>query len=332
MKYCEKCGNELKEGFSFCDKCGAKVEKVKKEPKKEEKVIKEEKKEPVVKEKPVPPVPPMPPFPPKKPGKGKIVFLTILNILLLGAAITFLVLWLIKPSDDCNCNCNNNGGGKTDPPVTEKKYVGKWEQNLEYKSGTKVLQRVYGMIDLKDNGKFESLFYDKDDKYNTTEELTGTYTVNGSSVVLSYTEDGKKQTTTMLLGDDKLCFRDETENCLVKDSYNNKITIYKDEKPVTSSIKNITYNDYINLQKNYKDAIVVVVHEGCAYCEKYEPVVEEIAESYSTPVYYYENDGKININSTPTTVVIKNGYIVDSIVGYMSYSSISEKLDDLGVK
>lgn len=331
MKYCEKCGNELKEGFAFCDKCGAKIEKAKKDSKKEEKeekkVVKEEKKEPVVKERPVPPVPPVPPFPPKKPGKGKMVFLTILNILLLGAAITFLVLWLTRPNGDCSCDCPKCG---VEPPVTEKKYVGKWEQNLEYKSGSKVFQRIYGMIELKDNGKFESLFYDKDNKSSTTEEISGTYTVSGSSVVLSYTENGKKQTTTMVLSDKKLCFKDETENCLVKDSYNNKVTIYKDEP--TSDIEYITYTDYVNLQKNYKDAIVVVVHEGCSYCEKYEPVVEEIAENYSTPVYYYENDGKINVNSTPTTIVIKNGYIVDSYIGYMTYSAISEKLDDLGVK
>ena len=111
MKYCEKCGNELKEGFAFCDKCGAKVEKEKKEIKKEKE--KEEKKEPVVKEKIVPPVLP------KKKGKGKIVFLTILNILLLGAAITFLVLWLIKPTDDCDCkkysNSSNNGNTVEQP-------------------------------------------------------------------------------------------------------------------------------------------------------------------------------------------------------------------------
>ena len=324
MKYCEKCGNELKEGFAFCDKCGEKVEKEKKEIKKEKE--KEEKKEPVVKEKIVPPVLP------KKKGKGKIVFLTILNILLLGAAITFLVLWLIKPTDDCDCkNYSNSSNNRNtvEQPKEEKKYVGKWEQNLEYKDGSKVVQRIYGMINLKSNGRFESLFYDKDDEEDTKEELSGTYTVNGTSVVLSYTQDGSKKTTTMILDDEKLCFKDEVENCLVMSSYNNKVVI---QKPVTSStIKEIDYTEYENLQKNYKDAIVVVVREGCTYCEKYESVVEEITENYTTPVYYYEYDGNIKVTGTPTTIVIKNGYVVDSIVGYMTYSVISEKLDDLDV-
>ena len=61
-------------------------------------------------------------------------------------------------------------------------------------------------------------------------------------------------------------------------------------------------------------------------------IVEEITENYTTPVYYYEYDGNIKVTGTPTTIVIKNGYVVDSIVGYMTYSVISEKLDDLGVK
>ena len=322
MKYCKECGNKLKDGYAFCDKCGAKIEEEKKEKvEKETKKVKEEKKEVVVEEKPVLPVQP------KKQGKGKIVFLTILNILLLGAAITFLVLWLTRPNGDCSCDCPKCG---VEPPV-EEKHVGKWEQNLEYKSGSKVVQRIYGMIDLKSNGKFESLFYDKDDRYDTTEELTGTYTVRGTSVVLSYTEDGIKKTTTMILDDDKLCFKDEVENCLVKSSTNNKVVINKPTAS-TSSIKTITYSEYEKIQKDYKDAIVVVVRDGCSYCEKYESVVEEIADEYTTPVYYYESDGKIKVTGTPTTIVIKNGYIVDTISGYMTYSTVSEKLDDLGVE
>ena len=87
----------------------------------------------------------------------------------------------------------------------------------------------------------------------------------------------------------------------------------------------------MQLQKDYKDAIVVVVKDGCSWCEKYESVVEEIADYYSTPVYYYKSDGKISVQGTPTTIVIKNGYPVETIYGYKEYDAVEKILDDLGV-
>lgn len=350
MKYCEKCGNKLEEGFAFCDKCGAKVgkgtskkheeheeketkkEKIKEEKVKEEK-IKEEVKEEVVEDKPLPPVPPRPPRPPKS-GKGKFVFLWILVLLLLASTVTFLVLWLTKPTESNNSNYNKKDNTETvDPePKKDNKYVGKWEQNVEYKSGTKVTQRTYGLIELKEDGTFESLFYDKDNMSKTKEEIDGTYKISGNKVTFTYKLDGEKETKTFTIKNDKMCIDADCDDYLVKDG-NNKITIYNDDDDDDKvEIKKITYTEYQNLQKNYKDAIVVVIQDGCSWCEKYESVVEKIADYYKTPVYYYESDGKISISGTPTTIIIKNGYIVDSIEGYKDYSVVADKLDELGVK
>ena len=332
MKFCEKCGNKLKDGFEFCDKCGAKVnkkEEKKKEEKEEKKIEKEEKKE--VKEvvKPVPVMYQMP----KKSGKGKIVFLTILNLLLLAATITFLVLWLVKPEGSCTNSNSSSGTGtgtntEKDPPAKVPSYVGQWEQNVEYKSGSKVTQRTYGMIELMSNDTFSMIYYDKDDISNTKEQLKGTYEVDGDDITFNYTYEGKTRTKTAYFEDDKMCLNSNCTDYLVKDSYNNTIVI----QSTKSEIEYINYTQYENLQKDYEDAIVVVVREGCSWCEKYESVVEEIMEEYTTPVYYYENDGKISISGTPTTIIIKNGYVVGSIEGYKDFSTVSSKLDDLGVK
>ena len=342
MKFCEKCGNKLKEGYAFCDKCGTKV---KEEEKKKEKEIdenveiveeKEEPKKPKVKEEKE--VSPIILSKPPKSGKGMIVFLWILVVLLLASTITFLILWLTKSTSVENYSSGKNGGDVSDPtptPDNPKKtdpYVGKWEQNVEYKSGNRVTQRTYGMIELKDDGTFETVFYDKDDKSDTYEEFEGTYKIRNDIVTFSYELKGEDTTLELEFKNDKLCLNDDCDDYLVKDG-NNKITIYDDDDDDSSEeIKTITYSEYQQLQKDYEDAIVVVIKDGCSWCEKFESVVEEISEEYSTPVYYYEYDGKISVNGTPATVIIKNGYVVDLVEGYKEYSDMEEILDDLGVK
>lgn len=337
--FCEKCGNKLEDGFAFCDKCGAKVESKKKEEKKEEKVKEEKVKEEKVKEekvkvedKPIPPEPPKPPKHPKeKKKKGKAVFLTILFIILLAAAVTFLILWLTK-STDCKCNNTSGGGGTVEPdpkPEPKKTYVGKWEQNVEYRNGSKVTQRTYGMIELKKDGTFESVYYDKDDKENTLEEVEGTYKVSGNTITFEYKSYGSKEKIEATVEDNKLCMDDDCEDYLVKDG-NNKIIIYDDTSAV--DIDTITYSEYEEIQKNYEDAIVVVIRDGCSWCEKFESVVEEIYETYDTPIYYYKSDGKIKINGTPTTMIIRNGYVVDSVEGYKDFKDMKKILDDLGIE
>ena len=350
MKYCENCGNKLEEGFAFCNKCGAKVE-VKEHKKHEEKIEedKKEKKEKIEKEEKVEKIekpvhhehPPVPSYPPKRPGRGKIVFLSILSIILLATTVTFLILWVTK-SCDSNCGSSSNYNGKDnteidepkEPTKTDSKYVGKWEQNVEYKTGTKVTKRTYGMIELKKDGTFESIFYDKDNKASTTEEVGGTYKVSGNKVSFEWKENGIKDSLELTIKNDKICIDSSCENYLVKNG-NSKITIYNDDDDddySKSSIKTITYSEYEKLQIDYKDAIVVIVREGCSWCEKFKPIVEQIASEYTTPVYYYQNDGKISISGTPTTIIIKNGYVVGSVEGYKELSDMEETLDNLGVR
>lgn len=317
MKYCEKCGNKLKEEFAFCDKCGAKIEK------KEIKIKKEEVKEEIKKDITPSPIAPII----IKKNKGKLIFLSILNILLLAATITFLVLWLTKPTNS-NYSSYKNTNGKTEDKKEDNPLIGKWEQTIEYKSKNKVVQTISGSIEFKENHTFKTIYYDKDDKNNSLIEQNGTYSVNGNSIKIEWIENGERNTETITLDNDKLCLDSSCSNYLTKD--NNKTVIYLDE--ATKQIDKIDYNEYNKILNNGKDAIVVVVRDGCVWCEKFEEVVEEIAEEYDTPVYYYEMDSNIDVAGTPTTIIIKNGKIVGLIEGYSYLETVEDKLDDLGIK
>ena len=338
--FCEKCGNKIKEGYKFCDKCGTEVKKPKKvEEEKEVKKVEKEVETKKIEEKNINseqtnPVVNQPVKKKEKKGKGKVVLLTILNLILLATTILFLVLWLIKPSNSkCENSSSNNYSNTTDEKKDDKKatkessIVGKWEQNVDYKQGDNVVSRTYGMIELKSDGTFNSVFYDKDDMSNS-ERLNGTYTSSGNTVYISYYEDGENKSSTLYIEDDKMCInKRDCEDYLVKDSYNNKVVVYQDTKK-TSSIEYIDYDDYKKILSEKRNAIVVVVHEGCYYCELFESVVEEIVNNYFTPVYYYEIDNNLDVSGTPTTFIIKNGEVVDSIVGYKEYSKVEEILED----
>ena len=166
------------------------------------------------------------------------------------------------------------------------------------------------------------------------EETKGTYTIKNNKITFKYKLDGENETLDAYFKNNKLCMDDDCEDYLTKNG-NNTIVIYDDDDDdddfTKTSIKTINYTEYENLQKNYKDAIVVVVRDGCSWCEKFESVVEEIDENYVTSVYYYESDGKISITGTPTTILIKNGYIVDTINGYKDYDDMVEALDEVGI-
>ena len=311
MRYCEKCGNKIKEEYAFCDKCGAKIEKTNKK----EKVKDKKETSPVI----------MQPIKVKT-GKGKLILLIILNILLLASTITFLVLWLTKPTTK---SYSNNNGNNKEEKQEKNIFIGKWEQNVEYKSGNRIVQSLYGSIDFKDNYTFKATYYDKDDKNNTFDELSGTYTVNGDKVTLEWINNNERQHETYTIEDNKLCINNGCTNYLEKNGYNNKIVLYLDEEETIEKINYSKYNELLNAEK---DAIVIVVRDGCSWCEKFESVVEELDETYTTPIYYYEYDRNIDVAGTPTTIVIKAGNVIDKIEGYRDFSVMKSLLDDLEIK
>lgn len=95
----------------------------------------------------------------------------------------------------------------------------------------------------------------------------------------------------------------------------------------------ITYDQYKEKVNNNELFLVVIVRDGCGYCEMYEPVVEEVATEYKLPLYFINLTNltdeereelsstnkylKKNKWGTPTTLFMYGENIVDSISGYV---------------
>lgn len=95
----------------------------------------------------------------------------------------------------------------------------------------------------------------------------------------------------------------------------------------------MTYEQYKEKVSNNELFMVVIVKDGCGYCEMYEPIVEEVAKEKNLPFYYINLTNlsaedkeelsttnkylKKNKWGTPTTLFMYGENIVDSISGYV---------------
>ncbi|RNC64233.1 thioredoxin [Proteiniphilum sp. X52] len=87
------------------------------------------------------------------------------------------------------------------------------------------------------------------------------------------------------------------------------------------------------------DKLVVIDFwaEWCGPCKMIGPIIEEIAEEYKDKVVVGklnvdENDettGKYGIRNIPTVLFIKNGKVVDKLVGAGPKTLFTEKIDKL---
>lgn len=102
----------------------------------------------------------------------------------------------------------------------------------------------------------------------------------------------------------------------------------------------ITYSEYEEKMNTEAPFLVVVVRDGCGYCEMYEPILEEVAGEYKIPIYYInmsnlsseeytalgtsnsyfkKNQGKWG---TPTTLFMYGKSVIDSISGYVDKDAL----------
>lgn len=95
----------------------------------------------------------------------------------------------------------------------------------------------------------------------------------------------------------------------------------------------ITYSDYEEKLNTEAPFVVVIVRDGCGYCDDYKPVVESVANEYALPIYYInlsnltseEQSALASSNTylkkekwgTPTTLFMYGNTVVDSIGGYV---------------
>lgn len=106
----------------------------------------------------------------------------------------------------------------------------------------------------------------------------------------------------------------------------------------------ITYSDYLNKIESDEPFLVVIVKDGCGYCEMYEPILEEVAGEYNLPINYInltnlsedeysdlaESNSYLKKNQwgTPTTLFMVGDTVVDSIGGYVDKDKFLEFVND----
>ncbi len=124
-----------------------------------------------------------------------------------------------------------------------------------------------------------------------------------------------------------------------------------------SAFKEIKAQD-IKKESKGKNILVYVGRSSCGYCVQYVPILKEIQEKYNKYTTYYIDIAKIlnfsgsggvldeeadqimqkldkefmesNWGATPLTLVIKDGKLVDSIVGYVDSSTLDTFVKDNG--
>ncbi len=102
----------------------------------------------------------------------------------------------------------------------------------------------------------------------------------------------------------------------------------------------ITYADYEAKMEAKEPFLVIIVKDGCPFCEDYEPIVKEVAEEYKLPINFInlthlsdEEFDKLATSNlylkrtqwgTPTTLFLYGNTVVDSIGGYVEKDELME--------
>ena len=98
------------------------------------------------------------------------------------------------------------------------------------------------------------------------------------------------------------------------------------------SIINLTKDSYHNeVMETEKEVVIDFLATWCGPCKMMAPVVEEVAKDYPDIKVCKVNvdeepelSNAFKIVSIPTIVVIKNGEIIDSVVGYRPKEDIEK--------
>ena len=99
----------------------------------------------------------------------------------------------------------------------------------------------------------------------------------------------------------------------------------------------ITNDNFESVMNSGKPVVLDFWATWCGPCKKIAPVIEELAEQYADQVIVgkvdvEENDGisfKSGIRNIPTVLFIKDGQVVDKIVGATAKAAYEEKIKAL---
>lgn len=120
------------------------------------------------------------------------------------------------------------------------------------------------------------------------------------------------------------------------------LALYKEVIPTIENSKEsnkIVKNFYEKFESEERQ-LIYYAKEECDYCKLQTPILEEIAKEYDLKYYYIDSDKltksdvkriteELDIeNKTPTTIVVEDGEVVDTLVGYVEGSKYTEFLKE----
>ena len=124
-----------------------------------------------------------------------------------------------------------------------------------------------------------------------------------------------------------------------KKDYNNSTSGIKENtnEIIGNEIK--TKNEFDKIKKSNNYSIVVVISNVCPYSEIFKPILEDVIQEYNVNIYYLNIDSNFynsvdldtSVYATPTTVIYKNGKVINNIMGYKEKNDLINILKKNGV-
>lgn len=122
----------------------------------------------------------------------------------------------------------------------------------------------------------------------------------------------------------------------------------------TMKIHSISFKEYQDKIKEDQFTIILIGRDNCSHCADYKPLVNQVANQYNLDVWYlntdslekdeyiylhdhvsvlkdkYDSEGNPGI-PTPATVIYRNGYELDSVLGDVKDKGFKNLLVKSGV-
>lgn len=117
----------------------------------------------------------------------------------------------------------------------------------------------------------------------------------------------------------------------------------KEDNEVSESTSNEILDKFYEYFNSKEAKIIYYASSSCGYCELQTPIIEQIDEDYDIDYLYIDSSkltstdrdkilNELNIDhATPTTVVVKNGKIIDTNVGYVEGSVMVDFLKNADI-
>ncbi|MEM1541536.1 MAG: thioredoxin family protein [Ignisphaera sp.] len=90
-----------------------------------------------------------------------------------------------------------------------------------------------------------------------------------------------------------------------------------------------TYDEFLQAVDVCKVAFVLITTTVCPYCQLFKSIFAKVAKVYSDRAVFIEANADyvpeiamvFHVYSTPTTLVLHNGKLVDTVIGYIPYNN-----------